>query len=293
MVAALVIAVLILGSSFARVLFAIGATAPLSYPAFALIPAAVVGLATGSRDGATLVRHGALLLAGYAVGFTATMWVTIGNDGSAYTASAAVSAALALLGGVWFTVIGIRRIVRPPRSPGSWRTAALAGLAFALAQLPDAGAGPRVPREIVSYTFLSGGPAISAAAYYLAYLVGVACAVGTGMAAAALFRPKRPPATGEPQARRGRPVTGIVTMLGGLFVAYVSAVGLLYLADGGIVYDYHLARLEGTNLYEAVAPGITWGGTGVIMLLLFVGLTVAALLVGRRRSGVSPVQPIN
>ncbi len=289
-VAALVIAVLILGSSFARILFAIGATAPLSYPAFALVPAAVVGLVAGPRDGASLVRRGALLLAGYVVGFTVTMWVTIGSDGSAYTASAAVSAALALLGGVWFAVAGIRRIVRPQRSPSGWRTAALAGLAFALAQLPDTGAGVRVPREIVSYTFMSGGPVISAATYYLAYLVGVACAIGTGMAAAALVR-RRPPAEGSPG--RGRPVSGVLTALGGLFVAYVSAVGLVYLADDNIFYEYHLARLEGTNLYEAVAPGITWGGTGVIMLVLFVVLTVTALLIGRRRPGVSPVQPIN
>jgi hypothetical protein len=288
-VAAAVIAILILGSSFSRILFAIGATSPLSYPAFALIPAAVVGLAAGPREG--LVRRGALLLAGYMVGFTASMWVTIGSDGAAYKASAAISGALAMIAGVWFVVIGIRRLVRPQRPPSGWRTMALAGVAFSLGQLSDTGAGVRIPHEIVEYTFLSGGEIATAAAYYLAYLVGVACAVGTGTAAAALV--KRRPA----KERRGTPIAGILTMLGGLFVAYVGLVGLLYTIDDSIIYEYSIARLEGTNIYEAVAPGITWGGTGVIMLVLFVVLTVAATLVGRKSrkqpAGVSPVRPIN
>jgi hypothetical protein len=289
-VAALVIALLILGSPFARILFAIGATAPLSYPVFALVPAAVVGLAAGPREG--LVRRGALLLAGYMVGFTATMWVTTGSDGSAYTASAAISAVLALIGGIWFVVAGIRRIVRPQRpASGRW-TVALAGLAFALGQLPDTGAGTRVPREIVSYTFLSGGPIVTAAAVYLAYIVGVGCAVGTGTAAAALI--KRRPATDDQAGRRGRPVTGIVIMLGGLFVAYVGMISFLFAVDDGIVYEYNLARLEGIELYEAVNPAVVWGGTGVIMLVLFVVLTAAATLAARKRTaGVSPVRPSN
>lgn len=285
-VAALVITILILGSSFARILFAIGATAPLAYPVFALIPAAVVGLAAGPREG--LIRRAALLLAGYMVGFTASMWVTIGSDGAAYKASAAISATLALIAGVWFTVTGIRRIVRPQRPPSGWRAAALPGVAFAFGQLPAAGAGVRVPHEIVSYTFLSGGPIVTAAGYYLAYLVGVACAVGTGTAAAALVKRR------QPQERRGTPVAGILTMLGGLFLAYVAVVGLLYTIDDSIVYEYNLARLEGTHIYEAVAPGITWGGTGVIMFALFVVLTAAALLVSRKRpADASPVRPIN
>jgi len=285
-VAALVIAILILGSPFGRILFAVGATAPLSYPAFALVPAAVVGLAAGPRTG--LIRRAALLLAGYLVGFTATMWVTIGSDGAAYTASAAISAILALIAGVWFVIVGIRRIVRPQRPAGGSWTAALAGLAFALGQLPDTGAGVRVPREIVSYTFLSGGPIVTAAALYLAYIVGVACAVGTGTAAAALVKRR------SPKEGRGKPIAGILTMLGGLFVAYVGLIGLLYTIDDSIIYEYNLARLEGTNIYEAVAPGITWGGTGVIMLVLFVALTAAATLAGRKRSAdVSPVRPGN
>jgi hypothetical protein len=289
-VAALVIAILILGSEFSRILFAVGATAPLSYPAFALVPAAVVGLAAGPRD--SLVRRGALLLAGYVVGFTLTMWVTTGSDGAAYTASAAVSAVLALAAGVWFVVAGIRCIVRPQRPAGGWLSAALAGLAFALSQLPNTGAGLRVPREIVSYTFLSGGPIVTAAAFYLAYIVGVGCAVGTGTAAAALVKSRT--AAGGQAGRRGRPVAGIVTMLGGLFVAYVGIISFLFAVDDGIVYEYNLARLEGIELYEAVNPAIVWGGAGVIMLVLFVVLTAAAVLVGRKRpADASPVRPIN
>jgi hypothetical protein len=186
--------------------------------------------------------------------------------------------------------IGIRRIARPRRKPSGWRTAALAGLGFALCQLPDVGVGTRVPREVVSWTFYPG-PFVSALGLYLAFLAGVACAVATGMATATLVtpRPQRPP------ERRAGPVTGIVTLFGGLFVAYIGAINLIYLADNSIIYDYDLAKLAGMNVYDAIAPAITWPGTAVIMVVLFVGLTVAAAVLGRRRRapGVSPVQPIN
>ena len=285
-VAGLIIAVLVLGSPAARQLFQFGITGPLAYPAFALIPIAVVALAAGDRTPGAIVRRGAMLLAGYAVGFTATMWITLGSDGAAYTASAAVSAALALLVGVWFVVLGIRRIIRPRRSPSGWRTAALAGFGFALCQLPDPGVGMRVPREVLGWTFESGsiGPSLG---LYLAFLVGVACAIGIGMAAATLVKPR-------PERRAG-PVVGIVALLGGLFVAYVAAVGLIYLADSNLIYEYNLGKLEGMNLYGAIAPAITWPGTTVILVILFIVLAAAATVADRRRrsTGVSPVQPTN
>jgi hypothetical protein len=243
-------------------------------------------LAAGERSPGAVLRRGGMLLAGYAVGFTASMWLTLGSDGAAYTATAGVSAAFALLVGAWFVVLGIRRLIRPGRTSSGWRTAALAGLGFSLCQLIDAGAGTRVPREVLGWTFESDA-FTSALGLYLAFLVGVACAIGTGMAVATLVSPR-------PERRAG-PVTGILTLLGGLFVAYVGLVGLIYLADSDLVYEYDLGRLEGMNAYNAIAPAISWPGTPVIMVLLFVGLAATAAVLDRRRrvTGVSPVQPIN
>jgi hypothetical protein len=285
-VAALIVAVLVLGSSAARYLFQLGVTGPLAYPAFALIPAAVVGLAAGDRSPGALLRRGAQLLAGYSVGFTATMWIAIPNEGTAFTVCATVSAALMVLAGAWFVALGIRRITRPGRKPSGWRTVALAGLAFALCQLHDVGVGTWIPHEVVGWTFYPG-PFVSALGLYLAFLAGVACAVATGMVTASLVKPR-------PQRRAG-PVTGIIALFGGLFVAYVGAVGLIYLADSNLIYEYDLAKLEGMNVYGAIAPAITWPGTAVIIVVVFVALTAAATVLGRRRrpAGVSPVQPIN
>jgi hypothetical protein len=289
-VAALIVAVLVLGSSAARYLFQLGVTGPLAYPAFALIPAAVAGLAAGDRSPGALLRRGAQLLAGYTVGFTATMWIAIPNEGTAFTVSAGVSAALMVLAGAWFVALGIRRITRPGRKPSGWRTIALAGVGFALCQLHDVGVGTWIPHEIVGWTFYPG-PFVSALGLYLAFLTGVACAVATGMATASLVKP-RPQQ--QPQRRAG-PVTGVVTLFGGLFVMYVGAIGLIYLADSNLIYDYDLAKLEGMNVYGAIAPAITWPGTAVIIVVVLAVLIVAATVLGRRRTapGVSPVRPIN
>ncbi len=301
----LVVALLILGSSNGHSLFGLGVTSPLAYPAFALVPAAVALLALGARG--SLLRRGALLFAGYAVAFTVTMWVAVEPDAESLgTVLAGLSFVLAVAAGVGFAVFGIRRIVRPqaqPKAGRAWLGVALAGVGFAFAELPDADVGLWVPREVLSQAFLYNS-VFAGIGLYLAFLAGVATAIATGLAAAALVKPPARSSAGntagstagntaEPAAKRRAPaVGGTLAGLGGLFVAYVGLVGLIFLADESIVYENNLGALEGRSMYGFFAPAIAWPYLPLIILAVLAGLVVAGLLRSRRSaSAVSPDRP--
>jgi hypothetical protein len=188
--------------------------------------------------------------------------------------------ALGLVGGLALTALGVLRGIRAPARPHRPLPALLAGAAFAASSLPYVHLGIPVPELVLSWTF-RWVPMVDGFGRYLAFFVGLAVTMGVALLAIGLLRTAGPLRSAA--GTRGAAIAGAVLLaLGGAFVSYVSAVGLLAVLEVSAVDTLDLWRFFGSETYSSFAklldsPAVPW-----LALTALAALLVATVLRLRR-----------
>ncbi len=292
---ATVAAALIARSDVAPGLLALGIRAPLVHPALALLPACLALLITRRRESQSgesrrgeggrwlndpVLGSGAALVAGYALALTVSLPLSFhSDDETVTTVLAAVNEVLGLAAGLAFMVVGVRRAIRA-RGGGSGRRATiLAGAGFALSSLSFTDADEHVPKNVMDSSFRYF-EVIDSIGLYLAFLIGFGLTVAVAVLAVALARTTRGVAAAA-GSQGGAVAGGVLLALGGAFVAYVSALGLLALNDENVFYS-GLGRFSGIETYGWFADYLAATAVPWLVGALAVALLTTVVLGGVR-----------
>jgi len=204
------------------------------------------------------------------------------DDEATEQALAASRMALGLVAGLTLTAFGVIRGIRTPARPHRPLPAILAGAAFAVGSLPYVHLGVPVPELVLSWTF-RWVPVVDGFGRYLAFFAGLAVVVAIALLAIGLLRTARP--LKDAAGTRGAAIAGAALLaLGGAFVGYVSAVGLLAELGVGAVDEYDLWRFFGSEPYSWFAKLLDSEAVPWLALTALVALLVTALLRSRQRS---------
>jgi hypothetical protein len=279
-VAAVVVAALIGSSEWARAVFGIGVRAPLVYPAVILIPAALVLLLGVRRDPTrsdlgVLARTAALMVAGYTVALSLSLPLALDIDAARQPLDI-TAMFLGLGAGTGLAIFGIRRAIRAPARAHGPLPPILAGAGFAASSLPDLDLGIPLPRAVLDSTF-RWAAVLDGIGLYAAFLIGFTLIVAIAVLAVALARGAGPFA-GAAGSRGASLAGGILLALGGGFVAYASAVGMLFVIASDTVYRLNLTAFLAAEPYSWFADALELPVTPWLVIIAFVALLVAVIV---------------